>query len=151
MDEAEYKDTYWAVNQSRCVFEKAINSRRCHCSQSNRFHLADREGVACQSREGLEWCTEFLNVARQKARFSLRLKTADGPLPHANEIKVQVGGLLGLQKLGDSENPDITTVTDVYKNIKQALSRFGQINQFPYEEIIQSIASFEGRKKRTRN
>lgn len=151
MDEAEYKITYKQVNQYCCVYEKAISSRRCNCSQSSRFHLADREGVACQSREGLEWCKEFLTICRKKSRFSLHLMTADKPLPHANEIRVQVGSLLGLQISTGCVSSDNTTVTDIYGHLKQAISRFKQINDFPYEEIIRSVAKFEGRKKRSRS
>ena len=52
MEEKEYKNTYQSINERRCVFEKTINSRRCTCKQSQRFHLADREGIACKSASG---------------------------------------------------------------------------------------------------
>ena len=97
MEEKAYKDTYDSINERRCVFEKTINSRRCTCKQSQRFHLADREGIACKSTTGNALCIEFLNSMRSKARFALHLTSADGPLPHTKEIKVQTGGLLGLQ------------------------------------------------------
>lgn len=149
MDEVEYKSTYQTVNQNRCVFEKAISSRRCNCSQSHRFHLADREGVACQSREGLEWCTEFLNIMHEKSRFSLHLKSAIDPLPHAKEIKVQLGGLLGLHASIKKKTESRATIMDIYGILKQAISLCGRINDFPYEDIVQSIASFKGRSKRS--
>ncbi len=46
MDEKHYKETYSNINPNRCVFEKSINSRICNCNKSQRFNLADREGVA---------------------------------------------------------------------------------------------------------
>ena len=99
MDEQEYRSTYHTVNKRRCVYEKAINSRRCNCAKCHRFNLADREGVACNSATGNALCTEFLNTLRSKARFSLHLTHADKPLPHTKEIKVQTGGLLA-EELG---------------------------------------------------
>ena len=47
MEEDEYRSRYAEINEHRCVFEKAINARRCNCSKSRRFMLAGREGVAC--------------------------------------------------------------------------------------------------------
>ncbi|HUT41824.1 MAG TPA: hypothetical protein VM011_10820, partial [Gammaproteobacteria bacterium] len=62
MEEKEYRDTYNTVNERRCVFEKAINSRRCTCSKSRCFHLADREGIACKSAAGNALCSVLLQL-----------------------------------------------------------------------------------------
>lgn len=150
MDEQEYRDTYHSVNDRRCVFEKTINSRRCTCSKSRRFHLADREGIACRSAAANALCRELLDNMRSKARFALHLTSADGPLPHAREIKVQTGGLLGLQGLLHPEKADADTIDNTIGLIDAALAEFGNLGSLPYDIIIQSIVKFEGRKKRSR-
>jgi hypothetical protein len=150
MEEQEYRATYQALNQRRCVFEKAINSRRCICTQAARFNLADREGVACESDAGNTLCIELLDAMRRNARFTLHITHADGPLPHAKEIRVQIGGLLGLQKL---LHPDLAHADSVY-NINglasEALERYRHIEDLPYDLIVQTIVNFKGRKKRMR-
>ena len=150
MEEQEYRATYQALNQRRCVFEKAINSRRCICTQAARFNLADREGVACESDAGNALCIELLDAMRRNARFTLHITHSDGPLPHAKEIRVQIGGLLGLQKL---LHPDLAQADAVY-NINglasEALERYRHIEDLPYDLIVQTIVSFKGRKKRLR-
>lgn len=150
MEELEYKSTYKAINERRCVFEKAINSRLCNCSQSERFNLADREGVACKTAAGNALCTELLHSIRQNARFSLHLTDISGPLPHAREIKVQVGGVRGLQKLLGVAAADTSTVEDIYGVANAVLNRYGSISELPFDEIVQSIVGFKGRKKRSR-
>ena len=150
MEEREYREIYSAINQRRCPYEKAINSRRCNCSQSKRFNLANREGVACRSAAGNLLCNELLDTMRRKARFSLHVTHADNPLPHAKEIRVQVGGLLGLQKLMDPQATEATAVDDIYGLTNTALARYSCLADLPYEEIMQSIAMFKGRQKRPR-
>jgi hypothetical protein len=150
MEEQEYRATYHAINQRRCVFEKAITSRRCSCSQSARFHLADREGVACESDSGNALCISLLDAMRRNARFSLHITQADGPLPHAKEIRVQIGGLLGLQKLLHPGLAQADTVQDINGLATEALERYRRIEDLPYELIVQTLASFEGRRKRER-
>ena len=148
MEEQEYRATYQSINQHRCIFEKAISSRRCTCEQSARFCLADREGVACNSGDGNRRCIELLDTMRRNARFSLRLTQVDGPLPHNKEIRVQTGGLLGLQKLLCPDRASSDTVVNIYGLVKQAVSEFGQLDALPYDRIVQAIINFQGRKKR---
>jgi hypothetical protein len=150
MEEQEYRATYRALSQRRCVFEKAITSRRCSCRQSARFHLADREGVACNSDAGNALCIALLDTMRRNARFSLQITHADRPLPHAKEIRVQIGGLLGLQKLLHPHLTQADSVQDINGLTTEAIDRYRRIENLPYELIVQTLASFEGRRKRTR-
>ena len=150
MEEREYREIYSAINERRCPYEKAVNSRRCNCSQSKRFNLANREGVACKSAAGNLLCNELLNIIRRKARFSLHVTHATSPLPHAKEIKVQVGGLLGLQKLLDPQAAEATTVADIYGLTNTAVTSYSGLDALPYNEIMQSVVVFKGREKRPR-
>ncbi|MGD8629402.1 MAG: hypothetical protein PVH38_05805 [Gammaproteobacteria bacterium] len=150
MEEQEYRDTYHKLNKRRCVFEKTISSRRCTCEKAQRFHLADREGIACRSAAGNALCTELLNCLRRKARFALHLTQAEAPLPHAKEIKVQTGGLLGLQALLHPEKSGQENVDNAIGLIDLAMQRFGKVAELPYDVIIQAIVKFEGRRRRPR-
>jgi hypothetical protein len=147
VEEDEYRSTYRSVNQRRCVFEKAILTRRCACSCSVRFYLADREGVSCDSADNHQLCHSLLDLLREKARFAIRATTAPGEeLPHAKEIKVQNGGLLGLQRI---LRPDqgVTSITDICGLTRLGERTFGSLEEFPFREIIKSIAGFEGRRR----
>jgi len=150
MEEKEYKEAYHTINQRRCVFEKTINSRRCTCKQSRRFHLADREGIACRSATGNALCIEFLNSMRSNARFALHLTSAEGPLPHTKEIKVQTGGLLGLQGLIYPHRAADTNIENAIGLIDAAIGKYDSLEKLPYDIIVQAIVKFEGRKKRPR-
>lgn len=150
MEEHEYRETYHTLNQRRCVFEKTISSRRCTCDKAQRFHLADREGIACKSAAGSALCGELLDQMRHKARFALHLTHAEAPLPHAKEIKVQTGGLLGMQALLHPEKAGQQAVENAIGLIDLAIQRYGRLADLPYEVIVQSIVKFEGRRKRNR-
>ncbi|MCG6886592.1 MAG: hypothetical protein LJE74_05235 [Proteobacteria bacterium] len=147
MEEQQYKDTYQAINERRCVFEKTISSRRSACSKSVRFHLADREGISCKSASGNALCTELLARMRSNARFALHITSADGPLPHAKEIRVQTGGLLSMQGLIHPNLLEKDNVEDIITTLDIALQRYTSLEQLPYDIIIQGIVKFEGRRK----
>ena len=150
MNENEYRATYHDLNKRRCIFEKALNSRVCGCQMAARFNLADREGVACKSPPGQTLCSELIGQLRQNSRFALALTRINGPLPHSREIKVQNGGLLGLQKVLCPEHQEQRKVEDVSGLVAQALETFDTLDRLPFDEIVQSVVGYEGRRKNTR-
>lgn len=151
VEEDEYRSTYRAVNQRRCVFEKAILNRHCSCSFATRFFLADREGISCEAEAAHTRCSRLLSMLRDKSRFALKLRSTEEELPHTKEIKVQAGGLLGLQKAVYPESVHGKQVEDIAGLIANALKTFTSLERIPYSEITQSVAAFAGRKKRPRS
>lgn len=150
MEEDEFRATYRQINTRRCVFEKAINSRVCSCEKARRFHLADREGVSCESEHGHDLCEALLNRMRENARFALRTPKVDGPLPHSREIRVQNGGLFGLNRLLGCTAGDVSRISNIFALTTKAESRFGTLDRIPYAQIIQSILAYQGRPRRPR-
>lgn len=148
MEENQYRDTYHRINPLRCVFEKSINSRRCHCSLSHRFCLADREGVSCTVELAQKRCQSLLDTLRSNATFAVHLTRIDGALPHGKEVKVQNGGLLGLQQLLKPDCGKQSEIADIQQLINLAIEEYGSIEALPYDEIIKQVASFEGRSRR---
>ncbi len=84
---------------------------------------------------------------RNKAQFALRLTTVAGPLPHAKEIKVQCGGLLGLRATVFPELAAASEVGNVHGLVRAAQERFDGLRDLPYQEIMKSVVTFEGRRR----
>ncbi|MEA3413416.1 MAG: hypothetical protein U9R74_18050 [Pseudomonadota bacterium] len=150
MDEDEFRATYHELNEHRCVFEKALASRVCACDRAHHFALADREGIACTSGASRTDCDSLLGLLRNASRFTLQLTRIDGPLPHAREIRVQNGGLLGLQHATSPDVQDTTRVENVAALVDEAKSIYGSLGQLPYDRIVKSVLAFQGRRKRSR-
>jgi len=149
MDEDQYRATYQQINEQPCVYEKAINNRRCDCQHKKPFLLATREGIGCESEAGLAHCTEFLRTLRDGSRFALRETYINGPLPHNKELKVQAGGCIALQTILHSDQNDPPNNTpDIYQLIHTALSRYGSISALPYGELVKGVLNYESRRKR---
>ena len=148
MDEDNYRSTYREFNELPCLFEKGVLQQCCKCHLAKHFNLAERVGVACSSRAAQEQCREFLSIMQDKSVFALQLTpTADGKLPHAKKIKIQCGGVNGLQMLNRVAQMD----KDVNKLLNHALEHYGNMEQLPYEEIMRNVVTFEGRKRRKKS
>jgi hypothetical protein len=146
MEENEFKKTYRSVNNAPCVFARAILRRCCTCSRSQKLFIAEREAVSCLSPGGRQRCDEVLAVLRDKAAFALKQSHIEGPLPHAKELKVQCGGMLGLQESLTHAPSEV--VEDIHQLLERSFEEYGSADALPYSEVVRTISHFLPRKKR---
>lgn len=149
MYEDEYKRAYHTLNERYCPFEKSILTRQCRCEYAHRFHIADREGTGCRSASAQPMCVDLLHLLRANAQFALGMVDMPKALPHQKAMKVQMGGLIGLQRL---MLPTCKTsrVENIYGLIRSAQEAYGDLNSLPFAEIIRSIASYQAKRRRRR-
>lgn len=146
MEENEYRTIYQQFNKTRCIFEKVILGRHCVCQQAHQFCLAEREGVACKTKIRQRRCQRLLEQVRQKALFTLKLTQLDDILPHAKEIRVQLGSLNGLVELLNTEQPE--TAINIDELLSMVEQRYPSFQTLPFEPLIRAIAKIQGRKHR---
>ncbi|HTN95190.1 MAG TPA: hypothetical protein VMJ33_11465 [Gallionella sp.] len=133
MDETSYRQILSATIQGACPFEKSILSSCSACSKADKRNIAEREAVACNDREALDRCIALRDLLRHNFSFALGRLHIDGPLPHAQEMRVQCGGLRGLQYALDESDE----VRDVSALVTLAQQKFGGLADFPYSMIVQ--------------
>lgn len=144
MDEIAFMHALGAINPKPCAFGKVILSRHCACSKVIKLYAAEREMVACSVDTEREQCSELLDLLRQNSAFALKLTHVTPPLPHGPEMRVQCGGLQGLQLEVDGSEE----VVDVSALVAKARIKFGSLDELPYSKIVQSVVACEVRKKR---
>ena len=150
MDQDAFRETYRDVNERACLFEKSILINQCGCSQSERFCIAEREGVHCRSDAGQALCSEALNLLREHARFALRTNEDKAILPHGKAMRIQVGGLRGIRKLLEPDATDPLAVPDVVRILEAAQESYGGLDSVPYSEVMPSIAAYQGKTRARR-
>ena len=64
------------------------------------------------------------------------------------EIRVQAGGLSGIQALLAVEQQD--KIENIFALVEQAETEYGSLEMLPYNRIVQSISSYQSRKSRKR-
>lgn len=147
MDERAYQDAYRATNPNACPFEKAIQICRCTCSEAKRVNIAERDAINCRDPQAQGDCTLLLDMLRHNAAFTLKLTHADAVIPHSKYVKVQCGGLLGLQTALQPDYAGEVRVDDIRGLVLAAQEKFGGLQELPYSEIVRGIAGFEFRRR----
>lgn len=142
MDETAYRQIYSEVIGRPCTFEKAVLAGCVACELSTRVQIAEREAVTCGSAPSLARCTSLHDRLRQNFAFALGRVRDDTPLPHAQEMRVQCGGLKGLQYVLDGT----AEVDNVDALLELVLQRWDQLVEIPYSEVVHAAGlCFKGR------
>jgi len=147
VDENAYRQAYRAANPVACPFSKAILTSHFSCEKSARVLIAERISVSCKEVTARDRCAALLDALRHKALFTLKITHVDDEIPHAKEMKVQCGGLLGLQLALYPEMTSNTGVGNIYALVEQVMRQFEDIESLPYGEVVKSVATYEGRRR----
>jgi hypothetical protein len=141
MDETAFREMLAGV-VAPCPFERSILRGCAACAQSEKIQIAERELVKCRDTASHSQCLELYAHLRRSFSFALGAFQVDTPLPHAQEMRVQCGGLKGLQYTlnGDTE------VGNVDELLGNALRQWGEIEDIPYSNVVHAAASaYKGR------
>ena len=150
MDEENYRFLRAEAIPFPCVFEKSILTSRLCCGLAIKKNIADREVVQCGSEDFQYYCINWLELLRKKSQFALRLTdTIDSSavLPHAKEMKIQVGGINGVaiylaqkqQYIEREAQPNVSVTLELCRTIS------GDYKQLPFDQIVKSIAHYRVR------
>ena len=135
------------MDNARCPFEKAILSVQCACEMATRFSIAEQMGVECRSDIARNNCATLLVFMRERARFALKVTDTSAGLPFGKEMKVMLGGLIGLQRQMATEAVAAAGVQNIHALVQQAQAAYGSLDALPYQEIVKSIAAFQGKRR----
>ena len=135
------------MDNARCPFEKAILSVQCDCEMATRFSIAEQMGVECRSDIARNNCTTLLVYLRERARFVLKVTDTSAGLPFGKEMKVMLGGLIGLQRQMATEEGAAARVQNIHALVQQAQAAYGSLDALPYQEIVRTIAAYHGKRR----
>jgi hypothetical protein len=134
------------MDHGRCPFEKAILSAQCACELATRFSVAEQMGVNCRSGIARNNCITLLALMRNRARFALKVTDTSESLPFGKEMKVMIGGLIGLQGLL-TPAPDARRVGNIHALVREAQEKYHSLEALPYQEIVKSITAYQARRR----
>jgi len=161
MDESAFRRARDAMTPRPCAFEKALLAGAGGCTLATRRNIAEREAVACASLSAREECAQLCRLLRQKSAFALKLTQVEGPLSHAQEMKVECGGLRGLMQAlaADVEvtaavasaaaaKQGAASAADVRGLVQSCSAKYGGLVNLPYSLIVQSVVAYQNRRRR---
>ena len=133
------------MEEHRCPFQVPQIKKDFACSLGVEVTRRDGAAVACQSDSASRHCCELYERLKQVGLEGLGMRDDLTKVPQSLYIKVQYGGLLGLQRLlGDTRHD----IVDISSLLTQLHEQYGGIENIPCEQVKADIESHKVRRKK---
>ena len=133
-----------------CSFERVILSTKASCEMAQSYTIAERVGVACRAWDASHRCARLLQLLRENTAFALKTTGTETELPYGKELKMRIGGLLGVQAVAFPEREGAQQIDNIYAVVARAEEEFGALDQLPYSRIVRSVTAFKTRRRGNR-
>jgi hypothetical protein len=130
-----------------CAFKAALMIGGFGCR--NAMPVTRREGpdVVCHSEDARRRCSELLTHLKAAALPAFGVADDLLSMPHGVMVKIQCGGLLGLNRLLIPGSPVGASIEDVAALVDRALDSHGDVGKLPYESLVQDMVSHKLRRR----
>lgn len=144
MDETHFRQRLQALQRNLCPFHKALLSTCVACTRADRVQIAEREIVVCGATASHARCRELHGHLRHNFGFAVGVLHDEVPLPHAQEMRIQCGGLRGLGAVlaADPEVNDVDALLD------HILRGAGSLEEIDFSAVVHAArAHYRGRQR----
>jgi len=132
------------MKNTLCPFSKPIIGNWCSCKHANLDERCAGKMTCLEAEQFMPGCRNLVDIFKENSRFVLGIGQHDDELTHMQLMKIRCGGLRGMQRLlsGNNNTPEVLDI------IALAKTRYSDIENFPFNEIVRDIKDFCHRKKR---
>lgn len=133
------------MSEPKCPFSAPLLSEIFACSKSVAVTRRGGPDIACTDAVAQARCESL--YARLKSAALSALGLDDDPLitPHSTMVKIQCGGLLGLQRLAGTGGE---RVEDVDALVRNTLERYAGEEAVPVEAVVGDVEGYRVRRRR---
>jgi hypothetical protein len=131
-----------------CPFGSTLVTETCHCVHADQVVRRGGAEIICQNEVAYVRCTELFQQVKNVALPEFEVEDDLTTMPHSVLQKIQFGGLLGLQQLITQQPAD--TVADIANLLDELETKFGTLDDLPYNDLISTITKYKLKRRRGR-
>lgn len=130
----------------KCPFNGTLVAGTFGCAHAEPVARRGGPDVACRSELGQRRCAVLFERLKAAALPAFGVEDDLLSMPHSVLMKIQHGGLLGLQRLLDGAAP--ARVEDVDALIERALARYRTAEAIPCADMVDAMTGFQLKRRR---
>ena len=133
------------MDTHKCPFQVPQIKKDFACTMGVEVTRRDGAAVACQSSSASRNCHELYEHLKQTGLEAFDMNDDLLKVPQSFYIKVQYGGLLGLQRLLGDARQDITDISSLVARLH---THYGALENVPCAQVKTDIKSHKVRRKK---
>jgi len=137
------------MHTRKCPFSAPLVTHSFGCSQAQEVVRRGGAEIDCQDPAAWSRCTALFERLKAVALPAFGVEDDLLSMPHSVLVKIQHGGLLGLQRQcsGTDESPE--QIEDIHGLVEILEARFG--DAIPVANVVNDITAFKLRARRGRS
>jgi hypothetical protein len=136
------------MEELKCSFSAPLITQQFGCTHAQEVIRRGGAEINCTEVAAHTCCAKLFRQLKLVALPAFGVEDDLLSMPHSVLVKIQYGGLLGLQRLLRAETQVAERVEDVQALVGEALSRFN--NEIPCAPLVVDITAFKPRARRGR-
>ena len=130
----------------KCVFNGTLVAQTFGCAHGEPVARRGGPDVACRSEAGHRRCAELFERLKAAAVPAFGVEDDLLSMPHSVLMKIQHGGLVGLQRLVDGAAG--TRVDDIDALVARSLARYGACEAIPCADVVGDMTGYQLKRRR---
>jgi hypothetical protein len=136
------------MEEHKCPFSAPLVTRQFGCAHAQEVIHRGGTEINCMNVAAHTRCAHLFQRLKLAALPAFGVEDDLLSMPHSVLVKIQYGGLLGLQRLLKVEAQAVERVEDVQALVAEASLRFN--DEIPCAPLVDDITSFKTRARRGR-
>lgn len=138
------------MSTPKCPFQTPIIAADFACRLGQGVTVRNTPQVHCRSAQALERCQKVYDNLKAVALPALGMEDDLTRTPHNVYLKIQYGGLLGLQALAGVASDQPGKIDDIHAVVEAATRGGDQTDNLAYSELISFIETQQTRRRHKR-
>ena len=131
-----------------CPFSAPIVKQDFACKHAQEIIRRGGAEIACQHMSSHSLCNKLHNQIKLSALAAMDLEDDLLSLPHNVLVKIQYGGLTGLDNLLDKQLETTGKIDDIASLVMNAEMKFSSLENIPLESINETIIDYKVQRRR---
>lgn len=136
------------MEEHKCAFSNTLVTNQFGCEKGAQVTRRGGPDVVCASDEAHQQCEKLFQRMKQTALPAFGVEDDLLSMPHSVQMKIQFGGLLGLQRLHDKGADESAVVKNIHGLVGQAIGKHGGLDAIPCQAFVEDMTSYKLKRRR---
>ncbi|HEX9626179.1 MAG TPA: hypothetical protein VGA00_04515 [Acidiferrobacterales bacterium] len=131
----------------RCAFSATLITGDFGCRHAVAVTRRGGPDIACAVQAAHERCEQLFERLKSAALPAFGVEDDLNSMPHSVLVKIQYGGLAGLQQALDAGSGPDARVADIDALVARAVDGYGGADGIPVERFVEAMTAFKLRRR----
>ncbi len=133
-----------------CPFSATLARDTFGCTHAEPIIRRGGTEFSCRDSGAHGRCLQLYGKLKDAGLVAFEVADDLTQMPHSILVKIQYGGLLGLQRITLENPPDAGRVADIQALVTAAIACFGSVQAFPCEQLTGGMTAYTLTRRRDR-